>query len=113
MAETNELLRRANAAKKPAQDANAVQPGHAPAVRKGEDSMSSRPFNMIRLFGVLGGQIPRENAKVELELTGNFRKALSETQSLIQSGGGGSTYMVGARSYLPDEAAYHPATTAL
>lgn len=112
-ADAKELLRRANAAGKPSQPAGNVAGGNAPAVRKGEDSLSSRPFNMLRLFGVLGGQIDRDHAKVELELVGNFKKALSDTRNLVQGGGAGSTYLLGATSFLSDEAAYHPATQAL
>lgn len=113
MADTTELLRRANAAKQPSQSAAKVAPSHAPAVRKGEDPLNSRPFNMVRFFGVLGGQIPRDHAKIELDLLGNFKKALEETQNVIQGGGGGSYYALGARDLLPDTIASHKATREL
>lgn len=114
MAETNELLRRASAASKPSQPAkNVTGDGAGPAVRKGEDSMSSRPFNMLRLFGALGGQITREQAKVELDLIGGFKKALEDTRNVVQGGGAGSAYLLGDRTFLADDVAYHPATRAL
>ncbi len=113
MADVKSLLRRADAATKPSRESTDVTQPNAPAVRKGEDSLSSRPFSMLRLFGVLGGQIPRENAKTEMALTGNFKKALEETGNIIQGGGAGSVYTLGAKAYLPDTVAYHEATQAL
>lgn len=113
MADLSTLKQRAAAASKPSKSAGDVTPSTAPTIRKGEDSMSSRPFNMIRLFGVMGGQIPRENAKTELALTGSFKKALEDTGSIVQGGGGGSQYLLGAKSFLPDVVAYHKATQEL
>lgn len=110
MSDTNELLKRAEAAKKPARSANDVTPGHVPAVRKGEDGMTSRPFSMLRMLGVIGGAIPREQAKVEIDHVTAFRKALMDTQCLVQSGGHASAYYPIAKSFLPDDVAYHKAT---
>lgn len=112
MATANDLVRRANAATKPISAASVV-PDHAPAVRKGEDSMGSRPFSMLKMLGMIGGAVSRENAKVEVELLAGFRKALDETGSMIQGGSAGSSYYPGARTMLPYEAMEHKATKAL
>lgn len=108
MSDTQALLNRANAAKKPA--ANNVVSDNVPAIRKGEDSMSSRPFSMLRFFGAIGGQIERDQAKVELELTGNFKKALEETRQIPAKAGAGSQFLLGARDYLAYDVADHKAT---
>ena len=42
-------------------------PGAAPSVRKGEDSMSSRGYSFVKLFGLLRGELSPENARVEWE----------------------------------------------
>lgn len=42
-------------------------PGASPSVRKGEDSMSSRGYSFVKLFGLLRGELSPENARVEWE----------------------------------------------
>lgn len=42
-------------------------PGSAPAVRRGEDAMSSRGYSFVKLFGLLRGELAPENARVEWE----------------------------------------------
>lgn len=113
MATADELARRAAAASKPARSANGVTSGHVPAVRKGEDTMSSRPFSMLKMLGMIGGVVSKEHATIETDLLAGFKKALEDTGSMIQSGSASSAYYPGAKSFLPYEAANHKATTAL
>lgn len=113
MATLDALRQRAQSASRPTNPGTNVAPSTAPAVRKGEDPLTSRPFSMIRLFGVMGNQIPRDHAKIELDLMGGFKKALEDTGSIVQGGGGGSFYALGARALLPDTVAYHKATIEL
>jgi HK97 family phage major capsid protein len=113
MADTNELLRRADAAKKPSKTDPGVTQNHAPAVRKGEDSMGSRPFSMLKMLGVIGKTVSADDAKVELELLGNFKKALNDTRSMIQGAGANSFFVIGQKSFLPYEMSQHKATQEL
>lgn len=113
MAEINELKRRTEAVRKPVGNANDLAPSHVPAIRKGEDATTSRPFSMLRMFGAMAGKVPREQAKVELDLSGAFRKALEDTQSMIQSGDRSSFWQIGARDLLPHDIASHQATKEL
>lgn len=50
----------------------------APFARKGESSMSSRPFSFIKLMGAVAGVLEPEEAKVELDLA----RRLNEKQVL-------------------------------
>lgn len=111
MPTTTALERRANALSKPATDANAVAPGHAPAARRGEDSMSSRPFSILKMCGLVSKAIEPEFAKTELALTTAFKKALEETNCRPEKAGAGSWFYPGSRPLLPYAAAYHKATT--
>jgi HK97 family phage major capsid protein len=112
MADVNNLERRAAALSKPSAK-SVVGDGHSPAVRKGEDSMTSRPFSFTKMIGAIAGVVPRESAKVEIDLLGGFRKALDETNSMIQGGSASATYYPGARSLLPYDAAFHKGTSAM
>jgi len=113
---TKDLLRRSQAVKSP-RNAEEVAPSRnpnpVPAIRKGEDATTGRPFSMLRLFGVMGGQIHKDNAKVEMDLITGFRKAMEDTGTMIQGGSRQSAYLIGARSFLPDDLAYHKATKEL
>ncbi len=115
MAET--ALERAKNAKaalaRPTQHGAAVVADNAPAIRKGEDALSSRPFRLINLLGAQAGQIPRENAKLELDLIGAFRKGLEETRMMPQGDTAGSMLYPGSRELLPDVVAYHKSTSDL
>ncbi len=113
MADTNELLRRAAGAKKPVANAGAVTPGHAPAARTGEDSMTSRPFSMLKMMGIQSKAIEMADAKVEFELMANFKKALQDTNCVPEKASNGSMFYPGSRPLLPYNAAYHKATTEL
>jgi HK97 family phage major capsid protein len=48
----------------------------APAIRTGEDSMSSRPFYLSNLVGAMTGRVDRDQAKIELEQSAWFSKAM-------------------------------------
>jgi HK97 family phage major capsid protein len=50
----------------------------APAVRKGEDPMTSRPFRFLNLFGALGGHIKPENCVPELEVCKSFESGIQD-----------------------------------
>ncbi|HYE77551.1 MAG TPA: phage major capsid protein [bacterium] len=52
--------------------------GQAPWARRGEDPFTSRGFSYLKLFGVMGKQLPREHAKVECELQERMRKAYED-----------------------------------
>ncbi len=112
MAVLDDLKKRAAAATKPTESA-AVVATHTPAVRKGEDTLSSRPFSMLRLFGAMAGHVTPDQAKLELEMTGAFKKALNETGTMIQGGSGGSQWILGASDLLPYDASEHTATKLL
>lgn len=95
--------------RKPAQDGESV----APSIRKGEDTLSSRPFSLLRLIGARTGIIDADQAKVESDLIGRFNKALDETGCKASNTVAGSFFVPGAMSYLKDDAANHPATREL
>ena len=113
----NPALERAKAQKveagKPVRPGSEVAPTHAPAVRKGEDAFSSRPFSMLRMLGVAAKKIKPEAAKIELDLISDFHKALEETGSMPETDTTESILYPGSRPCLPYAAAYHKATTAL
>jgi len=67
-------------------------PNGAPNIRKGEDPMTSRPYSLMRLAKALAmkaGNDPNwnENAKVELELSSDLRKAYYDSMSFAGNGG--------------------------
>lgn len=117
MATLKETLKEAKALRdnerKPAKDASGVVPDHAPAIRKGEDSMSSRPFRLINVMGLLSGQKDKDSARTEYELLTNFRKALEDTNQKVQGAGANSVMYPLARSFLADDIANHAATREL
>lgn len=113
MADTRELLKRAEAAKKPTTDAATVTPNHAPTIRKGENILTNRPFSMLRMFGALAGRFERDEAKLELDLLTNFRKALDDTNCTPAGKEPKSVLYPGSRPCLPHDAAHHPATSEL
>ena len=47
---------------------------NAPHVRKGENSMSSRGYSFVKLFGLLRGELSPETARVEWEMAQNLQK---------------------------------------
>lgn len=47
---------------------------NAPHARKGENSMSSRGYSFVKLFGLLRGELSPENARVEWETAQNLQK---------------------------------------
>jgi HK97 family phage major capsid protein len=47
---------------------------NAPQVRKGENSMSSRGYSFVKLFGLLRGELSPENARVEWETAQALQK---------------------------------------
>ncbi len=113
MADTPNLIARAKAASKPVVDANTVTPNVAPAVRTGENSMTSRPFSILKMSGLISKAVDPEDAKVERELTGAFKKALGDTNSIPEKAQHGSWFYPGARNLLPYNAAFHKATSEL
>ena len=54
--------------KTPATGATPGQVFGVPWARNGEDSMSSRGFSFMKMIGVLTGAVPRDEAKVELDV---------------------------------------------
>lgn len=54
--------------KMPAPGTTPQQVFGAPWVRHGEDPMSSRGFSFCKMIGVLSGGVPREDAKIELDV---------------------------------------------
>jgi len=50
----------------------------APSVRRGEDIMSSRPFYLSNLVGITRGIVGQNEAKIELEQSQWFRKAMDQ-----------------------------------
>ena len=95
--------------RKPRKDAEGV----VPSVRKGEDSMSSRPFSLLRLIGARSGILDADHAKAETDLIGRFNKALDETGAKASNTVAGSFFYPGQLSLLKDDAADHPATREL
>lgn len=49
-----------------------------PSVRNGEDPLSSRGFSYMKMLGVLSGAIPRDQAKIEIDIHNRMHKVLSE-----------------------------------
>ena len=47
---------------------------NAPHVRKGENSMGSRGYSFVKLFGLLRGELSPETARVEWEMAQNLQK---------------------------------------
>ena len=47
---------------------------NAPQVRKGENTMGSRGYSFVKLFGLLRGELTPENARVEWEMAQNLQK---------------------------------------
>jgi len=63
-------------------EGDALDAAHGvPAVRKGEDPLSSRPFRLLTLLGAKMGKVRPEYAKVELEAVGAVRKAMEDTNN--------------------------------
>lgn len=63
-----------------------------PWARHGEDAMTSRGFSFLKMFGVLTGECPRDQAKVEIEEVHNrLHKNLVQDLGSVgyQYGGGG------------------------
>jgi hypothetical protein len=63
-------------------------PWGAPSVRKGEDPLSSRPYSFLKAFGLLSGQVERENAKAEVEVSErlrNYYNSFGFKKSLVNS----------------------------
>lgn len=50
----------------------------APAHRRGEDSMSSRPFQYKNLLGMMGGQRSADRCRTEIAVVDEFTKAMQE-----------------------------------
>ena len=55
-------------------DPNSFLPGHAPNVRNGENIMGSRGFSLIKMLGVVSGQLPPEQAKIEMDVHDRLHK---------------------------------------
>ncbi len=49
-----------------------------PNVRRGENSLISRPFSFTKAMGLAAGVLAHEECKVEVELIAGFRKAMGE-----------------------------------
>lgn len=113
MADTNELLKRAHAAKKPSDGAAAVVPDHVPAVRKGENALTSRPFSFMKMIGLKSGALTQDEAKIEYDLIAGFKKALQDTGCVPEKAGGGSFFYPGSRPLLPHQVSGHRATNEL
>lgn len=103
IAEAREALR------VPVRDANDVT---APAIRKGEDSMSSRPFSLLRVLGANAGKVDQDKVKIEKDILSRFSKALEDTGGMthLREGGYASIMVPGARDFLGVDMAEHPAT---
>lgn len=64
-----QLVERLNDIQKRNEDAR-----QAPWIRRGEDSMSSRGYSFVKLFGLISGKIGREEAKVETDIHNRLAK---------------------------------------
>lgn len=113
MADINALKRRTEALTKPAANANDVTPGHVPAIRTGESALTSRPFSLTKMFGLMSKALDMSEAKIEYDLMTGFKKALQDTSCIPERGAGSSFYYPGSRPCLPYQAAYHKATNEL
>ena len=71
-------------------------------VRKGENSLSSRPFRLLNVAGLQLGKVNPDYAKVELETLGNVRKAMEETGTLLAEMDTNSAIIPFSTRYLPD-----------
>lgn len=58
----------AKAAAEAARTKGPAVPSGEPGIRRGENSMGSRGYSYMKLFGLLAGQIPAEHARTELEV---------------------------------------------
>ena len=72
----------------------------APTIRKGEDSMSSRPFRFLKLFGAISGKYRHDEAKLELNCLKSFESGL-RNYAYAPCEGGVSAPL--GMAYLPDE----------
>lgn len=117
MADLKETLKKAKAlrddSRKPAVDADGVVQNNVPAIRKGVDTMSSRPFTMINALGLMCGQRDKTTAPLEYDLMGRFRKALVDTNQQVQGAGSGSMMYPISRSFLAPDIANHEVTKEL
>jgi HK97 family phage major capsid protein len=77
-----------------------------PAVRKGENVMSSRPFRLRTAIGLACGKIPEERAKVEKAMLDGFRKAMFETRSHLADMSETNLYFPIGFTHLADELRY-------
>lgn len=110
---SKEMRATRDALRTPAKREDGVIRDIVPAVRKGENSLSSRPFSLLRLIGARSGILDADQAKTEADLIGRFNKALDETGSKASNTVAGSFFYPGQRSFLKDDAADHPATREL
>jgi hypothetical protein len=99
--------------REPEKKAADVVPDAPPAVRKGEDTMSSRPFRLMNMFGLIGGQLSPDYARVEYDLMTRYRKMLDESQQTVQGANHKTWFYPVGKSMLTDAVAYHPVTKEL
>lgn len=78
------------------------QPGDVPGHRKGHDTMSSRPFRFINLFGAMIKDDP-SIAPTEIDLATRFRKSIRDTGFTPH---GASAVLPLGLGYLPDDIAF-------
>lgn len=88
--------------------ANPNQVFGAPHARRGENPLTSRGFSFLKMFGVLKGIFPVEQAKVEAEVHDRMHKAFSSdrlsTGGYVYGGGHGLKFLAPlATSFFPDE----------
>jgi HK97 family phage major capsid protein len=110
VADVKTLEQRAAAARRPIRSVNEVAPGHAPAVRKGENPLTSRPFSLTKMIGLISKALTKEEASVEYDHMVAFKKALTDTNCVPERASGSSHFYPGSRVLLPHQVAHHKAT---
>lgn len=55
-----------------------------PFARTGESALTSRGFSYMKLFGALSGQVARENAKVEIDLSHRLKSIYADQMGYIK-----------------------------
>lgn len=68
LAKLDSLETQAKSAAEAHRNKGAAVPSGEPGIRRGENSMGSRGYSYMKLFGLLANQIPAEHARVELEI---------------------------------------------
>ena len=96
---------RARLERTPADDGAAAAALAAPAIRKGESALTSRPLRLLNLFAAIASPANRALAKPELEACERLQRAMDDTGTGITGSSGGMPFVLGS-SLLPDRLVY-------